>query len=241
MSVAAGDWVAYWDALGEGQLLFRPEADEYVRNLLSALKIAPDARVLDFGCGYGFVADGLAPRVGMVSLWDAAPSMRRLAADRSSGHRNVRALDLNDPTAVADVRFDLILVNSVVQYMRAEELTHWMARWRGLLAPGGRVVLSDLIPPGHRSWSDILSLLRFSIRKRYFVRALRNTLTERRRYRHAVEAAPLFHVGRDWLTEQAGAAGLAVRFLPRNLTHFSGRYTAVLEPTGLEPPCSASS
>jgi SAM-dependent methyltransferase len=227
MTAAPESWVSYWEELNEGQLLFRQEADEYVRRLRRALSPPPGAVVLDFGCGYGFVAEGLAPLVGEVYLWDAAESMRRHAARRLVGIANVHLLEKVEPPP--GVCFDLILVNSVVQYMTEEELAGWLGRWRLLLAPSGRVVLSDLLPPDHRSLADILSLLRFSLRRGYFFRALRNVLGERKRYQQTVRAHPLLHVGRDRLTQLAAAARLTVTFLPRNLTHFARRYTAVLE------------
>lgn len=227
MTTAPASWVSYWEELSEGQLLFRQEADEYVRRLTRALPPSPGSAVLDFGCGYGFVAEGLAPLVGSLYLWDAAESMRHHAARRLAGVANVYPLERVEPPPGG--AFDLILVNSVVQYMTEEELAGWLGRWRPLLAPSGRVVLSDLIPPDHRSLSDVLSLLRFSLRRGYFCRALRNVLGERKRYQQTVRAHPLLHVGRDHLKQLAAAAGLTATFLPRNLTHFAKRYTAVLE------------
>jgi cyclopropane fatty-acyl-phospholipid synthase-like methyltransferase len=226
MTAAPESWVSYWEELSEGQLLFRQEAEECVRRLTQALPLSPGAVVLDFGCGSGFIAEGLAPLVGTIYLWDAAESMRRHAVRRLRGVANVRPLErLESPPGVC---FDLILVNSVVQYMTEVELADWLGRWQSLLAPSGRVVLSDLIPPDHRSLSDVLSLLRFSLGRGYFCRALRNVLGERKRYQQTVRAHPLLHVGRDQLTQLAQAAGLTARFLPRNLTHFAKRYTAVL-------------
>lgn len=226
ITAASTEWVSYWDQLPEGQLLFHPEAEEYVRNLLAAVPVTASMRVLDFGCGYGFVAELLSPRVGEVWLWDAAEGMRRWAAERLASCPNVKRIDLATTT---DVRFDLILVNSVVQYMSPDEFVWWLGRWRGLLAPGGKVVISDLSDPNHRSLSDVLSLLSFSLRRGYFFQAIRNVLRERKRYQQTVNACPLLRVGREELTRLAAEASLSVRFLPCNLTHFRGRYAVILE------------
>jgi len=225
----ADTWVSYWDALPEGQLLFRPEAEEYVRNLAAAFPLSRQSRLLDFGCGYGFVAAALAPRVGQVFLWDAAASMRRHAVARLAQQDNVVLLDLNDSTTKPSL--DLILVNSVVQYMTPEELAGWLPRWRQLLAPSGQVVLSDLIPPRHSFLTDLFSLLTFSVRRGYLVQAIRNILATRKRYKQAEHARPLYHPSCAELTRMAAAAGLATRFLDRNLTHFRGRVTADLTRT----------
>jgi SAM-dependent methyltransferase len=225
MSQATADtWLTYWDELPEGQLLFRPEADEYVRNLTSAFPLTRSTRVLDFGCGYGFCAERLAPLVGELYLWDAAPSMRQYAARRLAQQANVRSLDVDTPSST---RLDLILVNSVVQYMTPEELAGWLSRWRDLLAPRGQIVLSDLILPGHGHVRDLLSLVTFSLRRGYLVRAIHNVLAARKRYAEAEKARPLYRPARADLERMARQAGLSLRFLDRNLTHFRSRATAV--------------
>ena len=104
--------------MSDNQQIFREQSDDYVRNLESAIELDQRARVLDFGCGFGFVAELLAPRVGELFLWDASANMRRRARVKVAGCRNIRFLDLSDTQASRrDLRFDLILVNSVVQYM----------------------------------------------------------------------------------------------------------------------------
>jgi SAM-dependent methyltransferase len=229
MNAHPTDWASYWEELPEGQLLFRPEADECVRNLTAAVPLTAGMKVLDFGCGYGFVAEELAGRVAVYYLWDVAASMREHALAWLARFGNVSLLDLSHPDGVpADVRLDLILVNSVVQYMQSAEFASWLVRWRGLLAAGGQLVLSDLIPPGHRFAADLLSLVWFSIRRGYLFRALGNVAGEHRRYLATRQTCPLHRVGRDDLLRHARAAGLGVRFLPRNLTHFTGRLTAIL-------------
>lgn len=221
----ASTWVTYWDELPEGQLLFRPEAEEYVRNLTSTFALSPSSRVLDFGCGYGFCAEHLAPRVGELFLWDAAPSMRQNASQRLTRFGNVHALDLDVP---ASTTLDFILVNSVVQYMTPDELAGWLSRWRELLAPHGQIVLSDLIPPGHGHFKDLFSLIKFSLRRGYLVRAVRNVFATRKRYVEAEKVRPLYRPAREELESMARQAGLSLRFLDHNLTHFKSRVTAVL-------------
>jgi SAM-dependent methyltransferase len=221
----AADWVAYWDGLAEGHLLFREEADTYVARLAEAIPL-DGMRVLDFGCGYGFVAEGLAPRVGSLWLWDAAPSMREHARRRLSGASHVHVID--EVAEAPDGGFDLILVNSVIQYMTEAEFLDRLRDWRGRLAPGGRVVVSDLIPPRHSTLADLFALAAFSVRRGYAIRAARCILAERRRYAAMTRARPLYCVGEADLRRLAAMARLDVEVLPRNLSHFPRRLAAVL-------------
>ena len=125
----------------------REEALEYVRRLASVVGLAADQVVLDFGGGLGFVAETLAPMVGAVWWWDPSPAMQAAALRRLAPVPNARLAPALAVTAApaAPLRFDLILVNSVVQYMTARELGAWLGVWRRLLRPAGRIVLSDLV------------------------------------------------------------------------------------------------
>jgi cyclopropane fatty-acyl-phospholipid synthase-like methyltransferase len=227
--VARSDgWQVYWETLDDHQRLYREQAHEYVRNLTAALPLNPQMRVLDFGCGFGLVAATLAPLVGELFLWDASPNMWRHAQANVAGYANVRFLDRAERSPpVGGPCFDLILVNSVIQYMTPEEFSGWLACWRDLLGPGGRIVMSDIIPPDGGSVAEILDLLKFSARRGFLVRALWQAAGELGRYRKIRHARPLTRLGHEELRRRGREAGLVVTFLPRNLTHFPRRVTAV--------------
>lgn len=62
----------FWD--DDDPWIFEDEARDYVARLRATLPLARDARVLDFGCGFGFVPRLLAPHVGTLAVWDASPA-----------------------------------------------------------------------------------------------------------------------------------------------------------------------
>jgi SAM-dependent methyltransferase len=222
-------WNEYWDHLESGDLLFREYSDEYVAKLLAEVPLHSRTRVLDFGCGYGFVASALAPRVSSIAAWDRSPLMRSRASAMLKTHANACLIDLSQ--AAPAERFDLIIVNSVVQYMTSAEFDLWLERWRDLLVESGRLVLSDL-PLAQTTWVDIIDILRFSGRRRILLRTLREASIEFRRYRKTCAAQPLTQINRDDLCRRAGAAGFAVAFMKRNLTHLTHRTTALLTVNG---------
>jgi SAM-dependent methyltransferase len=233
----ASDWLAYFDRLDQRSPLYLEQSTLYVQILTAEVGVHRDQRVLDFGCGFGLVAKMLAPLVAEVWFWDPSPHMRVVAERNTADRSNARLCDLStmssaqpEGTAWDGPLFDLILVNSVAQYMAAEELWAWLTRWRGMLAPGGKLVLSDLIPPNHRGLSDVADLLRMGAGHGSPLRAAGDALGGLRQYRRASRAVPLVRVGREDLGRAAAGADLAMTVLPRNLTHFSRRWTAVLVP-----------
>ena len=233
-----GVWVAYFDSLGVHAPLHRVQADLYVQALSDMIDWDRSHRVLDFGSGYGFVAALLAPLAREVHVWDPAASMRLATARTTAGLPNVRFCDL---TALHSFSpglhpspplgpLDLILVNSVTQYMGPGELWGWLGHWRAMLAPGGRVILSDLIPSGHRGRSDMVDLLRLGASYGSPIRGVRDALGGFSRYWRAQRAAPLVPIDPQHLAQRAADAGFDMRVLSHNLTHFRTRWTAILLP-----------
>jgi SAM-dependent methyltransferase len=224
-------WNPYWESLSDRQRLYHEQADAYVHNLTTAGFLEKKINVLDFGCGFGLVAERLAPRVGLLYLWDASPQMRRRAWFRTAGHPNVRLLESLDWGSFHCLpRLDLVLVNSVVQYMTLAEFSDWLTDWASLLAPSGRIVVSDVIPPGSGSWFEFVDLLRFSMRRRFLVLAVWQALSELGLYRKTRQAFPLTRMSPEELHRHAEAAGLMMTVLPRNLTHFPRRISVVFTP-----------
>ena len=228
-------WNAYWDRL-EQHVIFRVEAADYLRRLKAALGHQRGARVLDFGCGFGFLAELLAPEVTALFVFDASDHMRRQAQRRLVGHANVPFLG---PPGVAPwpagIRFDLILVNSVVQYMTPDEFHGWLRRWRAMLAPGGRLVLSDLLTRDVNPVREMVDLLVLGARGRCLVGVVRKALGEIRHYTRTRHVQPLCRIVLGDLREQAGRLGLAVDVLASNLTYRGTRATAVLSTPAADP------
>ena len=70
--------------------------------------------------------------------------MRRRAGQHVLAYKNACVLDRLDLESQDGPYIDVILVNSVIQYMSAEELSQWLGRWSHMLLPGGSLVISDI-------------------------------------------------------------------------------------------------
>ena len=226
------DWRAYWEKIEDRQEVFRAEARDHIARLRRLLALDPHTRTLDFGCGFGFAAEQLAPHVGSVTLWDGAANVRRRARARIAWLANVEMVDLSDPDTAQSSAYDLITVHSVVQYMSQAELLAWLRRWRQMLKPTGRLVLSDLIQPGTSAVRELLDYLRFSAREGFFGDALIGGVREFGSYFGARSSRPLMQVDEARLNQWAAQTGLRVEWLPENLSYRRFRRAAVLRPVG---------
>jgi SAM-dependent methyltransferase/ribosomal protein S18 acetylase RimI-like enzyme len=227
-TAADGDsWRAYWEGIDDRQDFFSAEAADHVSRLVAQLAPERGMRALDFGCGFGFTARLLARRVSRVALWDGAATVRRRARLRTAHLDNVEYVDITDAEAVRG-KFDLITVHSVVQYMSEEEVLQWLARWKAMLAPGGRLVLSDLIQPSTRALPELIGYLAFSLKSGFFLDAFVHGMREAGKYSRTRATRPLTIATPQKIQEWARRAGLEARFLDDNLSYRSSRKTAVL-------------
>jgi SAM-dependent methyltransferase len=219
-------WDSYWEKLNSESWLYREQSELYVEKLASAVPLHAGMHILDFGCGFGFTAEFLVDHVADVWIWDSSANMRRRALERLAGRDNCHLLDLSNAGGAVDGPFfDLILVNSVVQYMSTKEFAGWLTDWRRRLAPNGRVLVSDLIPPDLGSVPDVLDLLRLGRRKGLLWRALRQCAAGAFSYSSRRNAAPLARYSREDLNRLGNEACMHVHILDENLTQFSRRTT----------------
>lgn len=112
----------------------------------SCLAAAPGERILDMGCGPGFLSVELSQEVGpagSVASVDSSPAMLALAARRCQDLGNI-TLHQGDATSlpVADASFDGAVCVQVLEYV-ADTQAALRELYRAL-RPGGRVVLWDI-------------------------------------------------------------------------------------------------
>jgi SAM-dependent methyltransferase len=148
---------------------------------------SPTAAVLDFGCGEALYAEEVARFCGRLYLSDAAPAVRAKVAERVNDRPNIAVQSAEETAAMPDASFDLIVVNSVAQYLTTEQLAGFLPGWRRMLKPDGRLVLADVIPPDVSPVTDASALLSFAWKGGFVAAALaglvRTALSDYRKIR----------------------------------------------------------
>lgn len=114
-------------------------------SLLDAVAVEADARVLDFGCGTGLLAERLASRVREVVAVDASPAMVQILAAKAlpNVRHGVASLspERGDDDALTAGPFALIVCSSVCAFL--DDYPGTVARLAARLAPGGHLVQWD--------------------------------------------------------------------------------------------------
>jgi SAM-dependent methyltransferase len=164
-------WVEYWDsdpAIYVNQRHKQVHAVGIARDLRRAAGRA-GLSLLDYGCGEALYAEAIAGDFSRIVLTDAAATVRTALEQRVAGHENLTVTVTG--LIVWHAPFDLILVNSVVQYLSPEQFRALLSNARGWLAPGGRLLIADVIPPGVSPLTDATALLRFGWREGFLLGA----------------------------------------------------------------------
>lgn len=168
-------WRQFWGRAHRIYVNDRHRAVHYRRvadDILSVLPERPDVTVLDYGCGDAFEAPRVAQRVQRLYLFDAVPEVVARLRERFADQAKIAVLGEGELMAVAPASIDLIVVNSVVQYLQPEELAAMLATARRLLRPDGRLVVADVIDPESGAAADVFSLLRCAAGNGFLLAAL---------------------------------------------------------------------
>ena len=167
-------WRDFWNGehsiyvSGRHKLLHYDRVAKDLRGLIAA----PDAAVLDHGCGEALAAGDVARACATLYLYDAAPTVQERLRGRFAGDKRIVVLSSTALEILGPRSLDLIIVNSVLQYLPVAEFEALLHFWHGKLKPGGRLALADIIKPDAGALADVKSLLGFSLKGGFFFAAL---------------------------------------------------------------------
>jgi SAM-dependent methyltransferase len=225
---AMSDWRSFWDSAHSIYVNARHKDVHYreIAEQIAAFVPGPNARVLDHGCGDAIHADRVAAVAARVLLCDAAPSVRAALAARFKNEPRIEVLAPEQLEQLPGGGLDLIVSNSMVQYLSVAELDRVLALWRRLLAPGGTLVVADVIPPDVGALSDVVALLRYAATNGFLLAALvglaRTTVSPYRKLRNKLGIA---RYTEPEFTARLAAAGFRAERLARNMEHNPARMT----------------
>jgi SAM-dependent methyltransferase len=228
-----GSWLAFWDKPHAIYVNARHKDVHYrlIAEEIAALVPSRQARVLDYGCGEALHADAVAVACAELFLCDGAPSVRAGLAARFAGDGKIRVLA---PDAIAHLpqsSLDLIVLHSVAQYLSTAELAALLATFRRLIAPGGFVLVSDIIAPELSAAADVTALLRFGATNGFLLAALGGLMrTLFSDYRRLRARYGLTHYSEADMLRLLAVAGFSGERVAKNIGHNQSRMAFVARP-----------
>ena len=157
-------WIEFWDSdhplyVNDRHKLLHARAvgRDIIRHIPT-----PHAAVLDYGCGEALYATEVAGHCRRLVLCEAADALRDRLARRVAAIGNIEVLDRAGVERLAPGTIDLVVANSLVQYLTRDELVALLVMWRAKLRPDGVLIVADVVPPDVSPVSDAAALLRFA-------------------------------------------------------------------------------
>lgn len=218
-------WNSFNDWAVRSELHSRTWVARLVRYLVETGLADRETTVLDYGCGAFDLAGGLASHVKRIDGFEPHPASVTHSAARASSLANANIY--SDLSSIPRHSYDLVVVNSVIQYMEsAAELPAFFDRCGDLLSRNGKrsLLVADIIPVGYSPNRDALAALGVALRHGFFIEMLR----------HLAKSAlngngtRLARYDRTTFAALATAHGFRPHFLPENLTPSRSRYTCLL-------------
>jgi SAM-dependent methyltransferase len=168
-------WLDFWNAPNAIYVSRRHQDAHYAKVLSGIGRFMPAggaAVVLDWGCGEALAADDLAQPCRTLLLYDRADSMRRRLLSHYADRPKIRVLDDAQLDAVPPASVDLIVVNSVVQYLDRRQFTDALCLFHRLLKSDGKLLLGDIIAPDTPLVGHVTTFLRFAWQNGFFIAAI---------------------------------------------------------------------
>jgi SAM-dependent methyltransferase len=193
---------------------------------IAGLIPSPGALVLDYGCGEALSADRVAAKCKTLYLCDAAPLVRERLRARFGDEPRIAVLSPEDAEGLPEGSLDIVVANSLIQYLGLDELRAFLALARSKLKPGGCLYLADVIPPDVGPVTDASALLSFAWRGGFLGAALaglaRTAVSEYRRLR---DELGLSQYDEPEMIEILAEAGFSGERLAHNIGHNQARMT----------------
>jgi ubiquinone/menaquinone biosynthesis C-methylase UbiE len=223
------DWIDYYDSTHTiyASKLHRDLHFQIIARDIIGYISSPDSVVLDYACGEALSAAKVADACAQLYLAEPAPGVRGRLIARFAPNTRIRVRSLDDLRKM-DESVDLVVMNSVAQYMTTEELDSAFAVVRRLLRPTGRLVVGDILRPEVGMAKDVVALLKFAGRHGFLKDACYGLAsTALSDYRQLRSRVGLQRYSEDDMIAKLAAAGFSASRAHVNIGHNPWRMTFV--------------
>ncbi|MDB5641591.1 MAG: methyltransferase [Hyphomicrobiales bacterium] len=227
------NWREFWNGTHSIYVNERHRALHYDRIAkdIAALVPTPDACVLDYGCGEAETAELVARRCAMLYLYDAAPNVQARLRVRFGRNERIVVLSTEALDAMTDHSLDVIVANSVIQYLTHQEFEALLDLSRRKLKPTGMLVVADVIPESATFVDDTRALLTFASQGGFLLPALTGlAATAFSEYRKLRQEIGLTRYAEEDIETLFSAHGYRAERSATNIGHNQSRMMFVARP-----------
>ena len=224
------DWIDYYDSTHTiyASRLHRDLHFQIIARDIIGYIASSDAVVLDYACGEALSAARVAEACGKLFLAEPAPGVRGRLIARFAPNTKIRVRSLDDLRNMDEKTIDLVVMNSVAQYMTPAELDQAFAVVKRLLKPGGRLVVGDILRPEVGMARDVTALLRFALTHGFLKDALVGLVsTALSDYRQLRAKVGLQRYSEAEMVAKLSASGFTASRAHSNIGHNPWRMTFV--------------
>lgn len=186
------------------------------------------AKLLDFGCGEALGSHILSCYCANLTLFDTSPKVLAELKQRFATNSRIKVADEADFANLTPGKFDMIICNSVLQYVGRAEFEHLLLLWRERLQPNGQLLIADVIPPHLDALTDARALLDFAWQHGFLFPALlgllRTFFSSYRKLRGKIGLATYTAQEMEQILRKAG---FVVERAKRNIGHNQARMTFI--------------
>ncbi len=227
------DWIDFYDSDHSIYVSARHRDLHFalIADHIKAYVPSPDAIVIDYSCGEALSAQRVAEACGKLILAEPAANVRARLAARFRDNAKIEVRSLDDLAELPRHSADLVVMNSVAQYITPDGLDLAFARIHQLLKPTGRFVLGDVLKRRSNALTDAMALLRFGRSHGFFRDAMKGLLrTAMSDYRKLRSTLGLARYNEAEMIEKLKASGFSASRAKENLGHNRNRMTFVAVP-----------
>ncbi len=227
------DWIDYYDSTHTiyARKLHRDLHFQIIARDIIGYIDSRDAVVLDYSCGEALSAAKVAEACGQLILAEPAPGVRGRLISRFAPNTKIRVRSLEELRTMPEQSVDLVVMNSVAQYMSSQELDAALAVVRRLLKSSGKLVLGDILRPEVGMGRDVVALLKFGARHGFLKDALVGLVsTALSDYRQLRTRVGLQRYSESEITAKLATAGFSAQRANANIGHNPWRMTFIARP-----------
>jgi len=230
------NWTEYWTDHNISGIFWEKNLELYCNNLIRQIPLSKDFALLDYGSGTGYAAKYLAPKVKEIHLVEPSEILLENSKVVNKDHQNIIYHLLKDVNALKSAygkdRFDVILINSVMQYIAPAQIQSLLKIFHHMLRRNGKIIISDIAPKHTLMIKDVLDCLRFCRRSGTFIDFIQFSIIE---LKHIAKRSRLTYwtYSKDEL-ERLFSDVYSVEWV-ENPTALSDRMCAILSKNGFRP------